>query len=132
VRPSAVASSIALSVFQPSTIVRFMSHIPAALPPRAQWMNAGWTPGVVIVFRNVSTTAGAGAAGISGRLSCVCADRSRSRPPVARRLANSYKLRGLQPGRANCRRSIHGNEPLGVEEVVLATLVHDAEPRSSP
>jgi hypothetical protein len=29
-------------------------------------MNAGWTPGVVIVFRNVSTTAGSGAAPLKG------------------------------------------------------------------
>jgi hypothetical protein len=56
VSPSAVASSSALSVFQPSTIVRFMSHIPAARPPPAQWMNAGSTPGAVIVFRKVQLT----------------------------------------------------------------------------
>ena len=34
--PSCVASSSARSTSQPSTITRFMSHIPAALPPPAQ------------------------------------------------------------------------------------------------
>jgi hypothetical protein len=29
-------------------------------------MNAGWTPGAVIVFRNVSTAAGSGAAVLNG------------------------------------------------------------------
>jgi hypothetical protein len=29
-------------------------------------MNAGWTPGAVIVFRNVSTAAGSGVAAVKG------------------------------------------------------------------
>ena len=57
---------IGAAVSQPSTIARFIGHIPAAFPPPAQWMNAGWTPGAVIVFRKVSTTAGSGADALNG------------------------------------------------------------------